>query len=181
MCLLQCYGHGIGGFEGPQPSPELLLRWVQLGIYSPRFAINCFKTVNDNNVGEVIEPWMYPAITPLVRKAIKRRYEMIPWLYSMMLESHLTATPPQRWTGWGYESDPEVWKREITDGETQYWLGDALLIGGVYEPGVSQAKVYHPGQRKTNGSSTSTPHINTSKRANGFHWTQSGMELGFQS
>jgi alpha-glucosidase (family GH31 glycosyl hydrolase) len=144
MCLMQCYGHDIGGFEGPQPSPELLLRWIQLGIYSPRFAINCFKTGKDNSVGDVIEPWMYPAITPLVRKTIKRRYAMIPYIYSLSLESHRSAIPPQRWTGWGYESDPEVWTTEITDGETQYWLGDALLVGGVYEPGVSKARVYLP-------------------------------------
>ncbi|OAA51425.1 neutral alpha-glucosidase ab precursor [Metarhizium rileyi] len=146
MCLMQCYGHDIGGFEGPQPSPELLLRWVQLGIYSPRFAINCFKTGDDNNLGDVIEPWMHPSITHLVRKAIKRRYAMIPYLYSLMLVSHQTAIPPQRWTGWGYESDPEIWTPEIMDGERQYWLGDSLLIGGVYEPGVSQARVYLPKQ-----------------------------------
>ncbi|SPN96634.1 related to ROT2 - glucosidase II, catalytic subunit [Cephalotrichum gorgonifer] len=144
MCLMQCYGHDIGGFEGPQPSPELLLRWVQLGIHSPRFAINCFKTGTDNSVGDVIEPWMYPSITPLVRSAIKRRYAMIPYLYSLMHESHRSATPPQRWTGWGYEADPEVWTQIITDGETQYWLGDALLVGGVYEAGVSKARVYLP-------------------------------------
>ncbi|KAM0512391.1 hypothetical protein ACHAPE_008958 [Trichoderma viride] len=144
MSLLQCYGHDIGGFEGPQPSPELLLRWVQLGTYSQRFAINCFKTLNENNIGDVIEPWMYPEITHLVRKAIKRRYAMIPYIYSLMLESHQTAIPPQRWTGWGYEKDPEVWAGPITEGETQYWLGDSLLIGGVYEPGATQARVYLP-------------------------------------
>jgi alpha-glucosidase (family GH31 glycosyl hydrolase) len=144
MSLMQCYGHDIGGFEGPQPSPELLLRWVQLGIYSPRFAINCFKTGEDNSVGEVIEPWMYPSITHLVRKTIKRRYALIPYIYSLMLESHRSAVPPQKWTGWGYESDPEIWTKEIMDGETQYWLGDSLLIGGVYEPGVNTARVYLP-------------------------------------
>ncbi|RFU80381.1 neutral alpha-glucosidase ab [Trichoderma arundinaceum] len=144
MSLLQCYGHDIGGFEGPQPSPELLLRWVQLGTYSQRFAINCFKTINENNIGDVIEPWMYPEITHLVRKAIKRRYAMIPYIYSLMLESHKTAVPPQRWTGWGYEVDPEVWTAPVTEGETQYWLGDSLLIGGVYEPGATQARVYLP-------------------------------------
>ncbi|OAQ80600.1 neutral alpha-glucosidase ab precursor (glucosidase II alpha subunit) (alpha glucosidase 2) [Purpureocillium lilacinum] len=143
--LMHCYGHDVGGFEGPQPSPELLVRWVQLGAMSPRFAINCFKTGGDNNVGDVIEPWMHPEVTPLVRQAIKRRYEMIPYLYSLMLVSHQEAVPPQRWTGWGYEADPEVWtNKTITDGETQYWLGDALLVGGVYEPGVSQASVYLP-------------------------------------
>jgi alpha-glucosidase (family GH31 glycosyl hydrolase) len=142
---LQCYGHDIGGFEGPQPSPELLLRWIQLGIYSPRFAINCFKTdENDNTIGGVIEPWMYPEITPLIRDTIKRRYELIPYLYSLMLESHMTAMPPQRWVGWGYESDPEVWTAKVMSGETQYWLGDALLVGGVYEPGESSAKLYLP-------------------------------------
>jgi alpha-glucosidase (family GH31 glycosyl hydrolase) len=146
MCLMQCYGHDIGGFEGPQPSPELLVRWCQQGIYSPRFAINCFKTSPDNNsVGDVIEPWMYEETTSLVRDIIKRRYELIPYLYSLALQSHMTATPPQRWTGWGYESDPEVWNNKIlTDGETQYWLGDSLLVGGVFEPGVDSTKMYLP-------------------------------------
>ncbi|KAH8812440.1 neutral alpha-glucosidase [Xylogone sp. PMI_703] len=145
VSLLQCYGHDIGGFEGPQPSPELLLRWIQLGIYSPRFAINCFKTdENDNTIGGVIEPWMYPEITPLVRNTIKRRYELIPYLYSLMLESHMTAFPPQRWIGHGYESDPEVWTPEVMRGEIEYWLGDSLLVGGVYEPGNSIARLYLP-------------------------------------
>ncbi|KAK4548304.1 hypothetical protein LTR36_010174 [Oleoguttula mirabilis] len=150
MCLLQCYGHDIGGFEGPQPSPELLVRWVQLGIHSPRFAINCYKTGNDSLAGDVIEPWMYPETLPQVRKAILRRYEMIPYLYSLMLQSTRTAVPPQRWTGWGYESDPETWRSALLkDGETQYWLGDTLLVGGVYEPGVSEAQVYLPKNRNS--------------------------------
>ncbi|KAF2160167.1 glycoside hydrolase family 31 protein [Zasmidium cellare ATCC 36951] len=150
MCLMQCYGHDIGGFEGPQPSPELLLRWVQMGCHSPRFAINCFKTGEDNKVGDVIEPWMYPEIIPEVRKAIKRRYEMIPYLYSLMLHGHFTAVPPQRWVGWGYESDPEVWSSKILkDGERQYWLGDTLLVGGVYEACETTAQIYAPKKSST--------------------------------
>lgn len=131
---------------GPQPSPELLLRWVQMGIYSPRFAINCFKTSPvDNLVGDVIEPWMYPEITPLIRSTIKRRYEILPYIYSLALESHLDASPPQRWIGWGHESDPEVWSsKKLKAGEEQFWFGDTLLIGGVYEPGVDVANIYLP-------------------------------------
>ncbi|CAG8980774.1 hypothetical protein HYALB_00012874 [Hymenoscyphus albidus] len=137
MSLIHCYGHDIGGFEDPQPVPELLLRWIQLGCHSPRFAINCFKTdENDNTIGGVIEPWMYPEITPLIRAAIKRRYEMIPYLYTLMLQSHLKAVPPQRWIVSGYESDPEVWCEALKAGEKQYWLGGSLLVGGVYEPGI---------------------------------------------
>lgn len=143
--LLHCYGHDIGGFEGPQPSPELLLRWIQLGVHSPRFAINCYKTSpEDNSVGDVIEPWMYSGILAEVRKAIKRRYELIPYLYSLHLESHLFARPPVRWVGSGYEGDEEVWTDLLKDGETQYWLGDALIVGGVFEPGMTVGRVYLP-------------------------------------
>lgn len=145
MSLIQCYGHDIGGFEGPQPTPEHLVRWVQMGVHSPRFAINCYKTSpEDNLVGEVIEPWQYPESTGLVRAAIKRRYELLPYVYSLSLKSHLTAAPPQRWTGWGYEADENVWTKAILAGDTQYWLGDALLVAGVFEPGQNHVDVYLP-------------------------------------
>ncbi|OLN87680.1 Neutral alpha-glucosidase AB [Colletotrichum chlorophyti] len=148
---LQCYGHDIGGFEGPQPTPEHLVRWIQLGVHSPRFAINCFKTSDEDNlIGGVIEPWMYPTATPIIRATIKRRYELVPYTYSQNLRAHHTAIPPQRWTGWGYESDPEVWTKEIKAGDTQFWFGDAFVIGGVYEPGADSARVYLP--KKGDGS-----------------------------
>jgi alpha-glucosidase (family GH31 glycosyl hydrolase) len=151
MCLLQNYGSDIGGFEGPQPTPELLVRWVQTGIHSPRFAINCFKTGSDNKVGDVIEPWMYPEVLSEIRKAICRRYELIPYLYGLGIRSHFEAVPAQRWVGWGYESDPEVWSsKALKAGDEQYWLGDTLMIGGVYEPDVSEAKVYLPKRSSSN-------------------------------
>jgi hypothetical protein len=87
---------------------------------------------------------MHPVATPIIRATIKRRYELIPYTYSQALKSHRTAVPPQRWTGWGYESDPEVWTQALTAGDTQYWFGDALLIAGVYEPGKTSAVVYLP-------------------------------------
>jgi alpha-glucosidase (family GH31 glycosyl hydrolase) len=161
MCLMQCYGHDIGGFEGPQPGPELLLRWVQQGIYSPRFAINCYKTGNDSLVGDVIEPWMYPEIIPHIRQAILRRYELIPYLYSGMLQSHFTAIPFQRWVGWGYESDSEVWASKVLkDGEQQYWLGDTLLVGGVFEPNVTEGRIYTPKRSNSDPGflNTNAPH-----------------------
>lgn len=128
-------------------------------MHSPRFAINCFKTSPDDNlVGEVIEPWMFPSATPVIRDAIRRRYELVPYTYSQMLKSHLTAVPPQRWTGWGYESDPEVWTKEVTCSDTQYWFGDALLIAGVYEPGKTSAMVYLP--RKSEGEDAGFLNVN---------------------
>lgn len=73
-----------------------------------------------------------------------------------MLKSHRDAVPPQRWTGWGYESDPNVWSHDITRSDSQYWFGDALMIAGIYEPGASTARVYLPGH------STDPGFLNTS-------------------
>ena len=91
---------------------------------------------------------MYPQITPLIRTAIKRRYQILPYIYSLSLESHLFATPPHRWVGWDHESDPEVWTPFLKRGEEQYWFGDSILVGGIYAPGVTRAQMYLP--RSTN-------------------------------
>lgn len=53
--------------------------------------------------------------------------------------------PAQRWVGWGFEHDPEVWSSKLLkEGESQYWLGDTFIVGGVFQPGESQASVYLP-------------------------------------
>ena len=48
-------GHDVGGFFGPVPDPELLVRWVQSGAFSPRFIMNSWKAG-----GEVNTPWLHP-------------------------------------------------------------------------------------------------------------------------
>lgn len=104
---------------------------------------------------------MYPETTPIVRAAIKRRYEILPYIYSLGLESHLTASPPQRWVGWGFEDDPEVWASQVLkNGEEQFWLGDSILVGGVYEAGVKTARVYLPRKASTNGDDFDYGYVN---------------------
>lgn len=50
------YGHDIGGFAGPRPGPELFVRWIQNGIFHPRFCIHSWKKEG------ITEPWMYPEV-----------------------------------------------------------------------------------------------------------------------
>jgi len=150
---------------------------VQMGIHTPRFAINCFKTGDDNLVGDVIEPWMYPEILPEVRKTIERRYELIPYLYSLMLEAHVSAMPVIRWVGMNYEADPEVWSNQVLkNGEEQFWLGDTLMIGGVFGPGVEEARVYLPkrSQHDPGFLNTNAPHQRLS--SGGWHTISSAWK-----
>ena len=41
-------GHDVGGFSGPRPGPELFLRWIQNGIFHPRFTIHSGITTDGN-------------------------------------------------------------------------------------------------------------------------------------
>jgi alpha-glucosidase (family GH31 glycosyl hydrolase) len=88
---------------------------------------------------------MYPDSLPIIRSSIKRRYELIPYLYHLSIESHRTGRPMVRWTGYDHESDSTVWKHDsILRGEDQFWLGECLLIGGVYGPGCNSISMYLP-------------------------------------
>ena len=60
------FGHDVGGFAGPKPEPELFLRWIEQGIYWPRFSIHSW-----NEDGSANEPWMYPEILGAVREALE--------------------------------------------------------------------------------------------------------------
>ncbi|MEM6734060.1 MAG: TIM-barrel domain-containing protein, partial [Myxococcota bacterium] len=61
-------GHDVGGFSGPAPDGELLRRWVQTGVFFPRFVIHSW-----NEDGSVTEPWMHPAERDVIREALEFR------------------------------------------------------------------------------------------------------------
>ena len=127
-------GHDIGGFSGPAPNAELLLRWVQSGIFMPRFSIHSW---NDDQ--SVNEPWMYPEITPYIRDLIRFRYRLIPYLYDLLWRSHRDYTPMIRPTFYDFPDD-ECCYLENDD----MMLGGNLLVAAVVEPGKRARSVYLP-------------------------------------
>ena len=127
------YGCDIGGFAGPAPTPELLVRWVQNGIFQPRFSIH---SVNAD--GSVTEPWMYPEVTPLVKDAIQLRYRLLPYLYSLMARCHETGAPILEPLFSAFQNDPACYGEDVN-----FMLGD-LLVATVVEPGATTKEVYLP-------------------------------------
>ena len=128
------YGHDIGGFAGGKPDPELFVRWVQCGIYNPRF---CIHSWNDDQT--VNEPWMYPEVLPVIRDTIKWRYKLIPFLYTLFEESHRTGDPINRPLFYDYEQDPKAFERDF-----EFMLGRDVLVAPVFEPGARSRQVYLP-------------------------------------
>lgn len=128
------YGHDVGGFIGRQPPPELFLRWVQQGIFMPRFCIHSWRLDGSAN-----EPWMHPAVLLQVRDAIHLRYQLIPYMYSLFYESAQDGHLIQRPLVYTFPED-----RKTADESFEYMLGPNLLVATVIQPHTKKWKVYLP-------------------------------------
>lgn len=134
LCGVSNSGHDVGGFAGPAPCPELFLRWVQCGIFLPRFSIHSW-----NSDGSVSEPWMYPELTDKVRELIRLRYRLLPYLYDLMFRAHACYEPMIRPTFYDFPDDDRCY--EECD---EAMLGPSLLVAPVVEPGQLSRTVYLP-------------------------------------
>lgn len=145
------------------PEPELFVRWVQFGVTNSRFCIHSFKPTKNEvqGVSQTNTPWMYPEVLPIIRKEIKRRYAMMPYLNALNWESHESAEPPNAWLGFGpFAQDPNVWTEESLEG-FDFWMGAGkLLVAGSYHKGQTSRQVYFP--RAYPGDSTEYVRVSTS-------------------
>ena len=128
-------GCDIGGFAGPAPEGELLLRWIQNGIFQPRFCIN---SANSDNT--VTQPWMYEENKAYVQAAYAQRYRMIPYLYSLMRKAHETGMPVMRPLFLEFPED----KNCYTDKNLTFMFGPSILVANVVEKGAVTRTVYLP-------------------------------------
>ena len=96
-------GHDVGGFHGPSPDPELLVRWVQNGAFSPRFIMNSWK-----ETGEVNTPWLHPDVIPIVRDWIRFRCRLMPYLYTLYWRAAQFAEPMLRPLFYEFPDDPRA-------------------------------------------------------------------------
>ena len=127
-------GHDVGGFFGPVPDAELLVRWTQNGAISPRFIMNSWKAG-----GEVNTPWLHPEALPMVRDAIRLRYRLLPYVYTLYREAAERGVPMLRPLFFEFEDDP----RAFADSD-DFMLGPNLLVASVVEAGQRERRVYLP-------------------------------------
>ncbi len=127
-------GHDVGGFAGSRPEPELFVRWVQNGIFHPRFTIHSW---NDDATAN--EPWMHPEVTGHIREAIRLRYRLLPYLYTLLWRAAHEDEPMLRPLFLDHPDDAAAW--EETD---DFLLGRDLLVATVVEPGATERTVRLP-------------------------------------
>ena len=128
------HGCDVGGFYGPAPDEELFVRWVQNGIFFPRFSIHSTNTDNT-----VTEPWMYSGVKGLIRDAISLRYRMSPYLYALERRAYEQGLPIMEALFSAFQHDPATYREGV-----DFMLGDSLLVANVVEKGQTVRPVYLP-------------------------------------
>ena len=127
-------GCDIGGFFGPAPEGELFIRWIQNGIFQPRFSIHSTNTDNT-----VTEPWMYSDLKDDIRRAIEFRYQLSPYLYSLTERAHETGLPIMEAMCSAFQNDPKCYDEGV-----DFMFGDSLLVANVVEKGAKTRSIYLP-------------------------------------
>ena len=126
-------GADIGGFFD-DCTPELLVRWTQLGAFYP-FARNNSATGTRRQ-----EPWAFgEPTTGRCRRALELRYRLLPYLYSVAEEAAGTGFPMLRPLWFHHPGD-----RDAVSVEDQAFVGRDLMIAPVLMAGATARDVYLP-------------------------------------
>ncbi|WP_079161592.1 glycoside hydrolase family 31 protein [Streptomyces fodineus] len=133
LCGVPYSGPDVGGFDG-SPSPELYLRWFQLGAYLP-----LFRTHASLRAGRR-EPWEFgPEVLQHARVALLERRRLLPYFMTLAHLARRTGAPYVRPLWWGAPED-----RALRDCEDTFLLGDGLLVAPVLDPGADRRAVQLP-------------------------------------
>lgn len=126
-------GADVGGFSGGADA-ELLVRWMQMGIFLPLFRNHASLW------SRAQEPWAYgePYLS-LNRSAIEWRYRLLPYLYTATWQCTQSGLPIVRPLVLSY---PEDTRTHTLDDE--FLCGDALLVAPIVEPQATSREVYLP-------------------------------------
>ncbi|MEN0051284.1 MAG: TIM-barrel domain-containing protein, partial [Bacteroidota bacterium] len=130
-------GSDIGGFAST-PTGELMVRWMQLGIFHPFYRIhsmgNNVDGASETSQDEVAEkerfnrldqePWVFGAkYEALMKEAIELRYRLLPYIYSAFWQNVNDGTPVIRSLVFYDQNDPRNYELE-----SQFMFGDHLLV-----------------------------------------------------
>ena len=116
------YVHEDLGGHHDQPDRDLYVRFLQFGAFSPVARIHCAA-------GAHRYPWEYgPQALEIVGRYFRLRARLLPMLYAAAVEAHRSGLPLLRRCDLEWPGHPEA------ADNTQYLLGDDLLVAPIVEP-----------------------------------------------
>lgn len=125
-------GADVGGFES-NCNPELLIRWTQVGIFSPLFRNHTILDSRDQ------EPWLFgEKALHILRDAIKLRYALVPYLYSEFLKSVEENKPYITGLFMHYDT------QQSFQTDDQFMIGETMMAAPVREPNARGRYIHLP-------------------------------------
>jgi oligosaccharide 4-alpha-D-glucosyltransferase len=130
----QAYMHSdLGGFAGAVLDDELYVRWLQYGVFQPVFRPHAQEEVAAEPV------FREPKTKALAREAVRLRYAMLPYNYTIAFENSRTGMPMMR---------PMLFEEQDEEGaaavSSSYLWGPSFLVAPVTEPGAVRKEVHFP-------------------------------------
>ncbi|MFE9258298.1 TIM-barrel domain-containing protein [Streptomyces sp. NPDC006879] len=120
LCGVPYSGPDVGGFDG-SPSPELFVRWLQLGSYLPLFRTHAAIWAGRR------EPWEFgPRALECARAALLERERLLPYFLTLAQLARRTGAPYVRPVWWDTPDD-----RALRDCGDTFLLGDGVLVAPV--------------------------------------------------
>ena len=125
------FGPDIGGFAGPKPGRELFIRWLQYGVFLPRFVLHSWKINEDSTM-----PWLYPDMMDTVRAIFDLRESLIPYLAKQMEKCIENDTPL---------ITPVFLRDSSYDRESDNFMcGERILVCPVFDKGKDEVIISLP-------------------------------------
>ena len=133
------WSHDIGGHMGADSiDPEMYIRWMQFGAFSP-----VLRTHSTKNAGLNKEPWVFAdKERDIIRDIIKQRYSLAPYIYTMARHAYDTGVSLCRPMYYDYPDTKEAYSNR-----NEYMFGDNFLVYPITKPmndGVSEQNVWLP-------------------------------------
>jgi len=124
------WGHDLGGHQQYDGNnPELYLRWMQYGVFTP-----VFRTHATNWPGIERRIWKYENF-PLLLETVRLRYALMPYIYTAARQAYDTGVSICRPL---YYDSPENSNAYLF--EDEYMFGDDILVAPVVTPTGNDGK-----------------------------------------
>ena len=119
------WSHDIGGHMPGAIDPELYLRWIQWGIFSP-----ILRTHTTKNPEAERRIWAYPEpYSDLMRDCFTRRYAMQPYIYTEARKTYDTGLAFLHPLYYDWPEAPEAYTAK-----NEYMFGDSILADPITQP-----------------------------------------------
>ena len=132
LCGFLYTGADLCGFSY-DTTPDLALRWLEFGLFTP------LMRNHSTDGSRMQEYYRFADMLPALRKMLRLRYALLPYLYSEFMKAALENTSYFRPLGFDFPADPDA--REVQD---QLLLGEGVMVAPVYTQNASGRHVYLP-------------------------------------